>query len=235
MSPSPTINEPATALSDSVALADFLAAATPLAASDRYELVEQARVLLEGLYVHLPLKRAMHAIDPIQRLRLLERRIDTLSDLRLPRRADRRLPSLRDLHTVYQLPDPFRGHVATLGFLVERFHDDATATPRHLVTKIDPALEHAGFGAGAELVAWNGVPIGRAVELNAERQAGSNADARLARGLEALTLRPLRTGAPPDEHWVLLEYRARRDAAPRRGSRGGCPRPRRSPAGRRTR
>ena len=204
MSPAHTINEPATALPDSVALADFLAGATPLASSDRYELVEQASLLLEGLYVHLPLKRSMHAIDPVQRLRLLERRLDTLSDLAFHAELTGVFTSLRDLHTVYQLPDPYRGHVATLGFLVERFHGDDGA--RHLVTKIDPALEHEGFGPGAELIAWNGVPIARAAELNAERQAGSNADARLARGLEALTLRPLRTGAPPDEHWVLLEY-----------------------------
>ena len=34
-------------------------------------IVEQALVLLEQNYVHLPLKMAMHAVNPVQRLRLL--------------------------------------------------------------------------------------------------------------------------------------------------------------------
>jgi hypothetical protein len=96
--------------------------------------------------------------------------------------------------------------VAALGFLVERYFDP-DGSPHYLVTKVDPTLEHVGFGTGAELLAWNGVPIERAVERNAELQAGSNRDARLARGLEALTLRSLRISAPPDEHWVIVQYR----------------------------
>jgi hypothetical protein len=204
-----TIDEPRAALPDSVSLDAFVDGAPALSLADRYQLVEQAELLLQGAYVHLPLKRAMHAFDPIQRLRLLHRRLETLSELQFHAELSGIFCALADLHTVYQLPDPYRGHVATLGFLVERYRDpDATA--HHVVTKVDRALVHAGFTVGAELVCWNGVPIARAIERNAERQAGSNADARLARGLEALTLRPLRTGPPPDEHSVLLEYRTAR-------------------------
>jgi hypothetical protein len=36
--------------------------------------------MIDGLYVHLPLKRAMHAVDPIQRLRLLRVRLERMSD-----------------------------------------------------------------------------------------------------------------------------------------------------------
>ena len=81
MSPSTTVNEPARELPDSVSLDEFLTTAEQqaLPLSARYQLVAQARVILEGLYVHLPLKRAMHAIDPVQRLTLLERRMDALS------------------------------------------------------------------------------------------------------------------------------------------------------------
>jgi hypothetical protein len=39
------------------------------------DIAEQAIVLLESFYVHLPLKRAIHAVDPLQRLRLFQRRI----------------------------------------------------------------------------------------------------------------------------------------------------------------
>ena len=40
-------------------------------------LVDQAILLLEGFYVHLPMKRAMYAIDPLQRLRLSTTRSKT--------------------------------------------------------------------------------------------------------------------------------------------------------------
>ncbi|MDQ3643813.1 MAG: S41 family peptidase, partial [Actinomycetota bacterium] len=53
---------------------------------------------------------------------------------------------------------------------------------------------------------WNGIPMDRAVELNAARQAGSNLDARHARGLNTMTVRPLRQSVPPDEEWVVVGY-----------------------------
>jgi hypothetical protein len=57
-------------------------------------------------------------------------------------------------------------------------------------------------------MAWNGIPIGRAVDLNAARFAGSNAAARHARGLESLTIRSLHVDLPPDEHWVTVGFAA---------------------------
>ena len=42
--------------------------------------------------------------------------------------------------------------------------------------------------------------------VNAAREAGSNPDARHARGLEALTLRAMALSAPPDEAWVIIGY-----------------------------
>src|SRR5262249_54061304 len=54
----------------------------------------------------------------------------------------------------------------------------------------------------------NGVPIRRAIELNGENQSGSNVEARFARGLDNLTVRPLDTSLPPDEKWVNITYRA---------------------------
>ena len=37
-----------------------------LSLADMRVLVEQAVILLDMFYVHMPLKRAMHAIDPVQ-------------------------------------------------------------------------------------------------------------------------------------------------------------------------
>jgi Peptidase family S41 len=207
MSPAARITEPNRELPNTEPLERFQRRVQPLATDDRYTLVEQALFLLDSLYVHLRLKRAMHAVDPVQRLRLLERRLETMSDAQFHGELVAIFRSLRDLHTTYQLPDPYRGNVATLGLLIERYYSGPTHRPRFLVTKLHPALTHGQFRKGIEVLAWNGIPIERALELNADRQAGSNPDARLVRGLEALTLRPLRTTLPPDERWVVLEWR----------------------------
>ena len=58
----------------------------------------------------------------------------------------------------------------------------------------------------ADVKYWNGVLIERAVDVNAARFAGSNTAARHARGVESLTLRPLRIHLPPDEEWVDVGY-----------------------------
>ena len=43
-------------------------------------IVDQALILLEMFYVHMPQKRAMYAIDPIQRLKLLKYRLTQMSE-----------------------------------------------------------------------------------------------------------------------------------------------------------
>ena len=209
MSPQARIAEPAGQLPGSVALTEFLAEPVPpTSLASRYMLVDQATTLLDGLYVHLRLKRAMYGLDPVQRLRLLERRLPALTDLQFHTELSAIFRSVRDLHTTYQLPSRYRGQVAALGILVEHYHD-RVGEQRYLATRIHPALQKGSFTAGVEIVDWNGMPIERAVELNAELHAGSNPDARLARGLEALTVRPLSSSPPPDERWVILGYRTR--------------------------
>jgi C-terminal processing protease CtpA/Prc len=111
---------------------------------------------------------------------------------------------LRDLHTNYLLPSPFREHTAYLPFLVEEYTDAGVA--HYLVSKVADDLPHPTFVAGVELTHWNGIPIRRAIEVNAEANAGSNDAARFARGLDSLTIRPLVRVAPPDEEWVVVRY-----------------------------
>ena len=67
-------------------------------------------------------------------------------------------------------------------------------------------LSAPGFGPGAEVTHWSGIPVDRAVDLNAARFAGSNAAARHSRGVQSLTVRPLVIHQPPDEEWVTISY-----------------------------
>jgi hypothetical protein len=175
-----------------------------LTAAERGTLVSQATVLIEQVYAHLPLKRAVHAVDPVQRLHNLAARMAPLSEREFHDELIAIFTELRDLHTNYILPRPYAGKIAFLPFLVEEAF--AGDKPRYLVTKLLAGFTHPTFGVGAEVTHWSGTPIDRAVEINAGRQAGSNPPARHARGLEALTLRDMGQNAPPDELWVLVRY-----------------------------
>lgn len=195
---------------------------------ERLRIVEQALLLLNMNYVHLPLKRAMHAVDPIQRLKLLKFRVLGTKDDELPseltfhQRMLEIFSSTRDLHTMYLLPAPFKDHVAYLPFLVEQYFErnkKGRRVEKYMVSRVvegfyksnsDAGPEVLAFEPGAEVLYWNGVPIKRAIELNGEAQAGSNIDARFARGLDNLTIRPLGTSLPPDEIWVNVTYRSRK-------------------------
>ena len=185
-------------------LDQFLATAGALTSAQRTMLIDQAIVYIDDLYVHLPLKKAMHAIDPVQRLHNLKARMAPLSERQFHDEMIAIFTSLRDLHTNYLLPDPYAGKIAFLPFLLEEYFNGETR--HYLVTKMLAGFTHLTFGPGAEVTSWSGAPIDRAVEANADKQAGSNLDARHARGLESMTIRDLTQSSPPDEHWVIVTY-----------------------------
>src|SRR5262245_54550333 len=154
----------------------------------------------------------MHAVNPLQRLRLVRARLDRQTpDAMGPEWAfhaelSEIFHSVRDLHTNYLLPKPFAGKIAFLPFLVEQCADGGDR--RYLVTRLVQGFTAPGLTPGAEVTHWNGMPIDRAVDVNAARFAGSNAAARHSRGLESLTIRSLRIHLPPDEEWVTVTYTA---------------------------
>ena len=184
---------------------DTINAQTGLNPTQRLQLIEQARVLLGGLYAHMPLKRAMHSIDPLQRLRLLEQRVTQTTITEFHAELLDIFKQLRDLHTNYTLPAPFKSQIAFLGILVEQYFEAGTA--KYMVSKVASHLvTDTALVPGVEVTHWNGMPIELAVWRNADKEAGSNLSARFARGLETLTLRFMRSSFPPDEDWVIVTY-----------------------------
>ncbi len=191
-------------------LPTFLASAGTLTLANRRRIADQALVLLAENYVHLPLKESMHAADPVQALRLLRDRLeaqttDTMgAEFEFHAELLRIFASVRDLHTNYLLPKPFSDRIAFVPFDIEQYFvgDDS----RYLVSHLVHGFTHATFVEGVEVTAWSGVPIDRAVAVNADRHAGSNEAARLSRGIELLTQRPMVRALPPDENWVEVDY-----------------------------
>lgn len=193
-------------------LREFASLTGNMSLSDRQLVLEQALVLLEQAYVHLPMKRAMHASDPIQRLRLLQFRLSQQSDARMDpelefhREVGSIFQSVHDLHTNYLLPSPFREHTAFLPFLVEEYYDREEQS-HYLLSKVADGFEHPTFVPGVEILYWNGTPIRKAIQAIAALESGSNPTAQFARGLSTLTIRPMVRVLPPDEEWVNVTFR----------------------------
>jgi C-terminal processing protease CtpA/Prc len=178
-----------------------------LTLDERLTLIDQAMLMLQEVYAHLPLKRALHAIDPVQRLQLLRLRQDALDERGFQSEILDIFNSLRDLHTNYTLPRRYWPKFAFLPFRVEEYYDE-DRNRKYLVSWVSPQNTEPKLKPGVEITHWNGSPIDIAVARNAAREGGSNPEARRARGLEALTLRWFGASLPPDEDWITLTYKS---------------------------
>ena len=197
-------------LSAATKLSDFTNTTGQLSLKDRKKIVEQALLLIQENFVHLPLKKAMHGVDPVQKLKLIEHRLacsTTYSmgcELQFHRDMIDVFTSVRDLHTNYLLPQPFADKIAFLPFDIEEFRIEEE--PYYIASHFVPGFEHEHFKKGVTINSWNAVPIRRAIAISADQHAGSNESARHAQGIDGLTIRALRRSMPPDEMWVVVGY-----------------------------
>jgi hypothetical protein len=198
-------------LGQRVELAQYRSTVIALTREERELLIAQALQMLESVYAHLPLKRALHANDPIQALRLLRLRHPALDERAFQSAMMDVFLGLRDLHTNYVLPSGYQQKLAFLPFRVEEFYEPGGVQPsdpvrKFVVSWVSPVNTVSSLKEGVVVTHWNGSPIDLAVGRNGNREAGSNADARRAQGIEALSLRWLGMSLPPDEDWVNLTY-----------------------------
>jgi hypothetical protein len=177
-----------------------------LSVDEKFLAVQQAQILFDELYAHLPLKKAMHAVDPVQRLMVMTQRLRQISDeTEFHRQMIATFNSVQDLHTNYLLPDPYRTAVAFLPFMVDEYYDDAGIAHYPIVRMMPQAIQRP-FEPGVEITHWNGMPMVNAVALNASDHAGSNLSANHLQGLLTMTTRPMLQSLPPREDWVTLTY-----------------------------
>ncbi len=188
-------------------LPEFLETTGELTTAERRTIVEQAMTLIDDVYVHLPLKRAMHAVDPVQSLKLLRRRLAAISERQFHNEMIDIFKGLRDLHTNYILPAPYNQHTAFLPFLMEEFYD-ADGGRHYVVSRLIAGFQHDSFMPGVEITHSSGVPIDQTVAINADREAGSNQAARHVRGLDDMTVRPMAMSLPPAAEWVVVGYQS---------------------------
>jgi hypothetical protein len=192
-------------LADLRPLGALLGASGPgiLSRAEKLRVVGQAMLVLDQIYAHLLSKSAMYLVNPVQELKLLQARIDTLSDPEFHHAMIAAFTRLRDRHTSYLLPR-FGSATAILPFRLERCYDGDHIV--YVVSAVSSSEGDPHFVRGVEVTHWNGTRIARAVELNGERLAGGNPAAVRAMGERFLTQRPLKYCLPPDEDWVQLTF-----------------------------
>ena len=188
-------------------LSRFLADLPRLSIAEKRTIIDAAAGVLADHYAHLPHKRSAHGVDPVARLRALARSVeDMVTETGFHAELVQVFAELRDLHTVYTLPSVYAGMVAFLPFQVGIAHDGDQR--QVIVTHVMPGAVHAPFLPGVEILAWNGIPIWRAIEKLAAYTGGANRAASQARAVAAFTQRPMMRLAPPDEMHVEVEYAA---------------------------
>jgi hypothetical protein len=182
---------------------EFMAAADadPSSLEERLAIVDQAELLFDHLYSHMPFKtRVFGPVHPRDFLR--DARTVGLSETetQFHSRMVAAFSIVRDAHTIYGLPSPYRGATAFLPFEMVSIVDSA-GERRFIVSRImktrqresggKGAFGHPHFGPGAEIVSWGGVPTDLHVLRAAGRLPAGNESARFARGCQACTIRPL--------------------------------------------
>ncbi len=182
-----------------------VARAAKLTRADKEVICEQAILVVDQFYAHLPFKRARYAFDPVQRLRLLHAQIPRGDDdLRFHSALLRVFADMRDAHTFYGLPAPYGGATAFLPFFMKCYEEEGRR--RFVVTNVLTGLAHPAFKPGVEVTGWNGMAVSSAVERLAESVAAGNRASRFLRGLMQMTIRPLSYTLPPDEEAVFVQY-----------------------------
>ena len=162
--------DPEEVIKKSITLSEFLRKQSrkhKLSKRERLSIIDRALVLLELSYVHLPLKRALHAVDPIQRIRLMGFRLeetngsDMSGEMFFHQRLLEIFTSARDAHTMYLLPSPFDEMVAYLPFLIEEYFENKKR--KFMVSRVvesyyDPrreqSAEHYHLEPGVEVLYW---------------------------------------------------------------------------------
>lgn len=196
------------------AIRDFLESAEQHRTSptDRQTILDQALLMFDHLYPHMPFKADIyHFTHPSDYLRQeIQPSLASLSEIDFHTGVIAAFSLVRDAHTLYGLPSPFRGAVAFLPFQIRPFLDKKAGW-RFIVTSVMETLGDQFFNPGTEIVGWGELDALAHVERTATHLPGGNYFANITRGSIHSTLRPLtfvQVPFPDELPDATLRYRA---------------------------
>jgi hypothetical protein len=174
-------------------------------------IVDQAILMFERLYPHLPFKKQLfNFVHPVETLQALRNSLPTTSEGDFHAFMIAACNYAVDTHTLYGVPPNRRGAVAFLPFQV-RAYKGATGPTRFGVTRVMPteadgSFGHPLFGPGATITHWNGSAAELYIGNSRDRFPAGFSPTRLARGAVSATIRPLTYCQHPDESEETVYY-----------------------------
>ena len=147
-----------------------------LSHSERLRLIDGIERVIDGVFTHLPLKRARYGFDPVQRLRILRTQVDDLLDDAFHAELAAIITSLRDGHTRYSGPSQVANKAVVLPFMLEMA--GTPDNPTYIVTHVGPGLDRS-FRRGVVVEFWSGMPIYLAVLRYSDHEAGGSRHQRV--------------------------------------------------------
>jgi hypothetical protein len=158
--------------------------------ADRQALLDQATLMFDHLYPHMPFKAELYQLThPSDYLRAsVQPAIESLSETDFHAQMISAFSLVRDAHTLYGLPSPYRGAVAFLPFEI-RPYLDSKAGWRFFV--ISAMVGFPLLGPGAEIMGWGDLSPLAHVQRTEVHLPGGNFFASLTRASIHTTLRPL--------------------------------------------
>jgi len=185
--------------------------------AEKAVVAEQARLLVQGVYVHRFQKQDFYSdvIDPVPAIQEVVDNIDNLSVAEMEEQIYRIFSAQRDLHLNYIFPQPYANFRSALPLTFKRIQgrrnffdvrvdsvnadDFATFAPDQRVPEI-----------GDQVIAYNGVPVQQAINNLVEVGQGANRFGGFSRALASLTFRPHLLTLVPEEDEVSITFRARK-------------------------
>jgi hypothetical protein len=159
-------------------------------------LVEQALTLFDRAGVHVP-DRLEKGVDPVARLRLLHARMPS-GRTAFYRQLLSIFAEFGDRHSRCILPRPWSNRFAFLPFTVGACFENGGRCLVVTGSALDPLRR------GDTLVSWNGRPMGEVLRWFMPYQLGANDEARAAKAVQTLTVRPLALLPPPEGDVELM-------------------------------
>ena len=175
----------------------------PLSRDEKEVILSSAEFLIQNLYPHLTFKKQgfkfVPPVDPLKQARQATSETDFHAATLVA------ISDLVDAHTLYGLPQPYRGAAAFLPFELKVYRDQ-DRRPHFVVTRMMKTRDSFPFGVGAEITRWGDFSAEAYIENSRGRIPGGNPFSKIARGTLLAAIRPLRFCEPPDERIANIQY-----------------------------
>ncbi|KZN33188.1 S41 family peptidase [Pseudoalteromonas luteoviolacea] len=183
---------------------------------EKLTVVNQAKQLLEGLYVHRYAKDIYYGIsptghvNPVDAINEVIADLDSLNSQQLNERLTKIFKAQRDLHLVYVHPVPVRNFASILPFEFDKTADVLGNPEVRVSNLLEGLIPYVGGvrlpEVGDKVVSYNGVSIYDVVQQNLNTGFGANPDAGFVRALEAITYKGHAISLVPEENEVTIEF-----------------------------